>query len=455
MTRTSRGRHRAPRSRRRLTAPSALVVLTVVTSIGAGLGTTAWADNDPNVQKSTVDSQLAAANSTLEGASVHTEQVRAAYAAVVARVDAATTAQATAAGRLAAARSEQAAAAVNLAAARAALVQAQADVVTAEQAFDDRAAQVVDFARAAYETGPTANMGAVLAATDIQDLADREITLRNAGTDARTQVAALSVLHAVVAGKQAAALVQQGQVQAALSAASDAVGRAQAASDDAAAAATTLAQAKADQAAQVGAAEQAQATDQAAADELQNESDSLAALLKARAAAEAKAAAAAAASAAAAAKVPVKSTTKAPTTTAPAPVVVATQAPSSSGLLWPTPGPITSPFGYRISPITGKGEGHAGVDIGAPLGQTIVAAQAGTVVYAGVETGYGNYTCIDHGGGLATCYAHQSLIEVSVGQVVARGQEIGKVGSTGNSTGPHLHFETRVDGTPVDPMQYF
>jgi len=97
---------------------------------------------------------------------------------------------------------------------------------------------------------------------------------------------------------------------------------------------------------------------------------------------------------------------------------------------------------------------HEGIDIGAPMGAPIVASAAGTVIVAAYDGGYGNLVVIDHGGGIATAYAHQSSIAVSVGQQVSQGETIGYVGSTGHSTGPHLHFEVRVNGTPVDPLGY-
>jgi murein DD-endopeptidase MepM/ murein hydrolase activator NlpD len=122
--------------------------------------------------------------------------------------------------------------------------------------------------------------------------------------------------------------------------------------------------------------------------------------------------------------------------------------PSSHGLIWPVSGPVTSPFGYRWGRL------HAGIDIGVPSGTPIHAAAAGAVALAGWESGYGNYTCIDHGGGLATCYAHQSSIGVSVGQHVEQGQVIGLTGCTGHCLGPHLHFEVRINGVPVDPLGY-
>jgi murein DD-endopeptidase MepM/ murein hydrolase activator NlpD len=121
---------------------------------------------------------------------------------------------------------------------------------------------------------------------------------------------------------------------------------------------------------------------------------------------------------------------------------------SAAGLVWPVGAPITSPFGWRW------GRMHEGIDLGAASGTPIAAVAAGTVIYAGGLGGYGNLVVIDHGGGLATAYGHQSQIAVGVGEQVAQGQVIGYVGSTGHSTGPHLHFEVRVDGQPVDPLGY-
>jgi len=122
--------------------------------------------------------------------------------------------------------------------------------------------------------------------------------------------------------------------------------------------------------------------------------------------------------------------------------------PSAAGFIWPVSGPITSPFGPRW------GGFHPGIDIGVPEGTPIHAAAAGTVIWCGWESGYGNLVVIDHHNGLATAYGHQSRIAVSCNQDVAQGDVIGYSGCTGFCTGPHLHFEVRVDGTPVDPLGY-
>jgi murein DD-endopeptidase MepM/ murein hydrolase activator NlpD len=123
-------------------------------------------------------------------------------------------------------------------------------------------------------------------------------------------------------------------------------------------------------------------------------------------------------------------------------------APSAAGLVWPVNGPVTSPFGMRW------GRMHEGIDIGAGYGTPIQAAAAGVVVYAGWLGGYGNLVVIDHGGGLATAYGHQSQLAVSNGQQVSQGQVIGYIGCTGHCFGPHLHFEVRINGAPVDPLGY-
>jgi murein DD-endopeptidase MepM/ murein hydrolase activator NlpD len=121
--------------------------------------------------------------------------------------------------------------------------------------------------------------------------------------------------------------------------------------------------------------------------------------------------------------------------------------PSASGLIWPVNGPVVSGFGMRW------GRMHTGIDIAVPYGTPIHAAASGTVIYSGWMGGYGNFVIVDHGGGMATAYAHQSSIAVGGGSV-SQGQVIGYVGCTGHCFGPHLHFEVRINGSPVDPMGY-
>jgi murein DD-endopeptidase MepM/ murein hydrolase activator NlpD len=128
----------------------------------------------------------------------------------------------------------------------------------------------------------------------------------------------------------------------------------------------------------------------------------------------------------------------------------------STGLMgYPCNGPITSPFGDRMHPILGYVRFHAGLDFGADYGSPIFAAQSGTVIHAGWYGGYGQSVIIDHGNGITTFYAHTSDLYVSEGENVQRGQAIAAIGSSGLSTGPHLHFEVRVGGEPVNPVSYF
>ena len=126
----------------------------------------------------------------------------------------------------------------------------------------------------------------------------------------------------------------------------------------------------------------------------------------------------------------------------------------SGAMIWPIVGEITSPYGWRTHPIYGDSRYHSGMDIAGDYGDPILAAAAGVVTYSGWISGYGYAVIIDHGGGISTLYGHNEALVVAEGQTVAQGQVIAYCGSTGNSTGPHCHFEVRVDGDPTDPMGY-
>src|SRR5215211_5687776 len=123
--------------------------------------------------------------------------------------------------------------------------------------------------------------------------------------------------------------------------------------------------------------------------------------------------------------------------------------------VWPVEGTLEAGFGGRRNPFGGSGyEFHSGQDIEAPWGAPVVAGASGTVSFVGWQNGYGQLVVVDHGGGLTTRYGHLSHIDVELGQVVSRAQLLGKVGSTGRSTGPHLHYEVRINDQPVNPQQY-
>ena len=129
-------------------------------------------------------------------------------------------------------------------------------------------------------------------------------------------------------------------------------------------------------------------------------------------------------------------------------------ASGSGAMIWPLNGPITSEFGWRTHPIFGTQRYHSGLDIGGDYGLPIVAAASGTVIHAGWISGYGYTVIIDHGGGITTLYGHNESLLVGEGESVSQGQTIALCGSTGNSTGPHCHFEVRENGEPVSPYSY-
>jgi len=127
---------------------------------------------------------------------------------------------------------------------------------------------------------------------------------------------------------------------------------------------------------------------------------------------------------------------------------------ASTPALWPVRGWVNSPFGTRISPFTGKIQFHEGLDIAAEIGTPVVAPADGVVIKAGFETGYGNVVELSHGYGLKTVFGHNSRLNVKAGQHVKRGDIISYSGDTGSSTGPHLHYEVRLNGLPVNPVRY-
>lgn len=126
----------------------------------------------------------------------------------------------------------------------------------------------------------------------------------------------------------------------------------------------------------------------------------------------------------------------------------------STPVLMPTNGWITSFFGPRLNPYTKQLKMHEGIDIGAPFGAPILAPADGIVVFAGVKPGFGKHVQIDHGYGIETMFAHSEKLHVKTGQIIKRGMLLANVGSTGHSTGPHLHYEVRINGVPVDPFYF-
>jgi len=464
---------------------------------GSGNGNgTAAAPGSLESQATTLQGQLGSISAHLAGDRHTTAAAQARYDLAAGALPAARAALLTAQGEADGAAVLSLQAQRDVTAAQQRVVLATAAAARAQVQVQQRLAATSSSVATAYMEGPVPALSTWLGATDLAAIADRGVTLGHVGARLHASVLAVDAARSALAQDEAQAGVALGQVRAAQVAAGVAQVRAVQAAALAAqrgAAVTALVRQRSGA---LASAQDAEAGDAGQVAALQAQSDRIQALLAARprtpppapkpvptattAAPAATTAAPAATTAAPGPTTTAAATTTAtpitpttPTTTPTTPTTTPTtptatlspptappppapaQMVAASGLLWPASGPVTSGFGYRVDPVTNIRQLHAGVDIGAPTGAPISAAQAGTVAFTGTVEGYGNYTCIDHGDGFATCYAHQSSILVTEGQVVARGQKIGLVGTTGWVTGPHLHFETRVDGVPVDPMQYF
>ncbi|MCU1589732.1 MAG: Peptidase, partial [Frankiales bacterium] len=347
------------------------------------------------------------------------------------------------AAQLPGARQDAAAARGELAGARARLQEAttlvrRAELATAaaQRRVDDASAKVTEgratvglLARRSYQQGPLGDMREMLATGSPQDLVDRVSLLQQVFRGQNDALHNLSVGRLHLATATAGLAAQQRDLQKAQAAAAAGEQRAQSVAVRADAAAAHVAQLVALHKSALADAQAARAADVAAYQKAQADSRRIAEHLRNLARARALAAA------------------RSHTSIA---------RPSTARFLWPTDGHFTSPFGWRMHPIFHEMRFHAGIDIGAPYGTSVWAADQGTVVYAGEASGYGTLVLISHGTvdgkDITTGYAHMSELDVSQGQTVSRGQQVGRVGNEGNSTGPHLHFEVRLDGNPVDPL---
>jgi murein DD-endopeptidase MepM/ murein hydrolase activator NlpD len=314
-------------------------------------------------------------------------------------------------------------------AAEAELAELMVEIDDAEKAVDAQRRQAEERAVAAYVHPRGQGVEVLLGTGDLNEFHEKSVLIR--------QVAEYDqeILDEFLAAEAA---LEDRRTQA-----EDARQRSQAAQADADAAVAALAAQRAEQETVQEALEVRIASFEQEADALAAEEAQLTAVINARQA-EARRATAATSTTAPPPTDPGPGPGPGPTTTSPP----TTRPPSSGALLWPVNGVLTSPFGWRW------GRMHNGIDIGASTGTPIKAADGGYVFFAGWMGGYGNVVLIDHGGGMTTLYAHQSQIQASEGQTVARGQVVGLVGSTGQSTGPHLHFEVRINGTAVNPLSY-
>lgn len=334
-------------------------------------------------------------------------------------------------GELAGARALVAGATRKVSSAELATGAAQRKVDEARARVEQGRDTIGGLARRSYQQGPLGDLREIFRAGSPQDLVDRAETLKKVFRGQNDVLHDLSVDRLRLTTTTAELGAKQKELEAARDVARAGEERAEVVARRAQQAAARVEDLVAERASALATARSERAADEAAYRAANEASRALAARL--RAAAKARALAAARAR---------------------------TQAPrvSSGRFAWPADGPMTSPFGYRTHPIYGDRRFHAGVDIGAGDGNGVWSASGGTVVQAGPAGGYGNFVVVSHGtfGGrdIVTTYAHMSSISVVAGQRVGRGQEVGRVGSTGNVTGPHLHFEVRRDGDPVDPVDW-
>jgi murein DD-endopeptidase MepM/ murein hydrolase activator NlpD len=387
----------------------------------------------PALADSTDDAKrrVAVAAGELESSNAAVQRAAVSLAAVAAELPAARHDVATARGELAGARARLAEASTRVRRAELATAAAQRRVDAANAKVQKGRDTVGLLARRSYQQGPLGDLRDILSKGTPQEIVDRAETLKVVFRSQNDVLHALSVDRLHLATEKAGLGAQQqvleqarGKAVAGEQKARDVAVRADKAAARVAALVaqrgSALAEAEANRAADVAEYRAANAA-----------SRQLAARLRALALERARAAA--------------RNNAVVPTV-------------GTGRFLWPSNGPLTSRFGYRQHPIFAERRFHAGIDLGSGYGAPVWSAAPGTVVFAGAASGYGTLVVVSHGTvdgtDLSTAYAHMSAVLVSEGQQVARGQQVGRVGNEGNSTGPHLHFEVRRNGEPVDPLDW-
>jgi murein DD-endopeptidase MepM/ murein hydrolase activator NlpD len=416
----------------------------IVAAVGAvlmllGPGTAGYADAGDD--KARLDKQLQETQATLEAATDKAQQAAADHDRAQAALPGAQLSLAEAKGRVIAADALVRQAERDRTAADADAEAADAGYAEAKRQVDQARRDVSIFVAAAYKGGGFAMFNSVLDAGGPTDLALRLEYLNHVAQENQAAVDELTGARMQAKQRSDVALLALRRAQDAAEAAGRSLSESQAAQAGAERAAADV-QALLDQSAQAEATANGERSAVLARyDQLKLDSDKVAEQLRAEAQAEARKAK----------QAPGGTKAKTPPNTVIGPKV-------GAFFLMPVHGWKTSNFGMRFDPVYKVYQLHAGVDIAAGGGQPIVAAADGVVVRAGPSGGNGNYTCVSHGlyqgKGLATCYAHQSAILVHVGEHVSRGELIGRVGTTGASTGYHLHFEVRLNGSPVQPLNW-
>jgi murein DD-endopeptidase MepM/ murein hydrolase activator NlpD len=388
---------------------------------------------DPAQDKQKVDAELAKAQAALEHSSARAQSAAARYFDASRQLPAARSAVASAQGEVAAAQVVAQSAAQKAAETRRQLAAAEAELAKVQEQVDTARDTIYQFAAEAYMGADASKIGMVMDASSPSDLATRMAFLDTVSGDQRVALEQVTRARQVSTDARNVVTLRKQAADAAEALAEETLGGARTAEQAAEAATVRVAGLVNQRRAAMAVAGQERAADARRTAQLRAESNRIAAELRRIAEAERR---------------------KRGGGGNKSPV------PSGGGYFQqPVNGWKSSDFGMRYDPYFHVWQLHAGADFAAPSGAPIFAAASGRVVRAGWNGGYGNYTCIYHGElrngrGIATCYAHQSAILVGSGQRVARGQVIGRVGSTGASTGAHLHFEVRVDGNPVNPLGY-
>ena len=379
------------------------------------------------------------AHAALEGSTAAVQAAGAELARVQTQLTAAERAVSVARGELAGARAKAAAARAEADRAEAARARAAAEVDAADAQVERSRDEIDSLARMAYQRGSLGNLRDVMSSTEPQQVLERSEMLRSVFQSGTASLDRVTSARLALAGKRAQLVVEEKAAAAARAAADqqekratdlaaqaeEAVQRVRVLVNDRAA---VLAKAESMRAADRRAYEQAQADSRALAEKIRR-AEAAARAAAARAAAERKARAARGSGG-------------------------GSSVSQGSGWLWPGYGRLTSRYGWRTHPIYGDRRFHAGIDLGGGYGAPVLATESGVVIYAGYASGYGTLVVVSHGDSISSAYGHNSRILVSEGQQVARGQTIARIGNAGNSTGPHLHFEIRVNGDPRDPLDY-
>ena len=445
--------------RRRSTTPHrrarALVVAALLgaAAIGAPVDSVADAAEHPR-SMSEAQAREAEAHAALEDSSAAVQAAAAALLNVEEKLPAAQAAAASARGTLLGAKAKARAAGAAAAKAEQARATAQDEVARADDQVARSRDSVAALARRTYQQGRLGGLQQVLDSTDPQDALERADLLRSVLRSSDHALQAVTDARLDLARRRADLVVQEkaaARARQAADAEEEGAAQAAAAADDAVAEVAALTEQRRQA---LASAEANRQQDRRDYEEAQRASAELAEQIRQAAERAAREEAARQAAARAAAE---RAAAEAARRGQPAPAPAPAPDGSDVGtgrMAWPAPGRLTSRFGYRTHPIYGDRRLHAGIDIGAGTGTPVRSADDGVVLLSYFSSSYGNLIVIDHGGGISTMYAHQSARLVTAGQRVARGQLIGRVGSTGNSTGPHLHFEVRVDGEPVDPLRY-